>query len=67
MQIRNREFDGRAVGRPRKPEVKVLTALAGLEEKDDVAAVQFGERVEQHIVAATLFGVKFILFVCVRK
>lgn len=64
MQIRNREFDSGPIGRAREPEVKILTTLAGLEEEDDVARMEFGERVEKHVVSATLFGVEFVLFVC---
>lgn len=67
MQIRNGEFDSGTVGGAREPEVQILTALAGLEEEDDVARMQFGEGVEEHVVAATLFGIEFILFVCMGE
>jgi hypothetical protein len=67
MQIRNGEFDCGTVGGAREPEIQILTALAGLEEKDDVAGVQFGEGVEEHVVSATLFGIEFILFVCMGE
>jgi hypothetical protein len=57
VQIRNGEFDGRTVGRAGEPEVQILTTFTGLEEEDDVARVQFGEGVEEHVVSAALLGV----------
>lgn len=57
MQIRNGEFDGRTVGRAGEPEVQILTTFTGLEEEDDVARVEFGEGVEEHVVSAALLGV----------
>lgn len=62
------ETNRRAVRGTREPEVKVLTALAGFEEENDVAGVEVCERVEEEIVARLLLlAVELRLFVGVRE
>lgn len=68
MQIGNRELDRRAVRRSREPKVQILTALACLEEKDDIARVQIRQGVQQQVVTSRLlFRIQLTLLVGVRK
>lgn len=62
------ELDSRAVRWARKPEVEILTILASLQEKDHVARVEIGERVQQQVITrGLLLGIKLGLLVSVGE
>jgi len=62
------ETDRRAVRGTREPEVKVLTALPGFEEENDIAGVEICEGVEEKVVSGLfLLGVELGFFVGVRE
>lgn len=68
MQVVHVEANRRAVRGAREPEVKVLAALAGFEEEDDVAGMEVCERVEEEVVSGLLLlAVELCLFVGVGE
>ena len=48
------ESDRGAVRWAREPEVQILAALARLEEEDDIARMEIGQRVEEKVVTGLL-------------
>lgn len=68
MQIGDGELDRRAIRRPRQPKIEILTALACLEEENDIARVQIRQGVQQQVISSRLLlRVELALLVRVRK